>query len=330
MKKILLQVLTISLLSLIPAHSVETVRAAIDFGSGAIKIQVAVVETETSNIVGKPLLATYQPLMLTEDVANHEGHISPEMASKALEILQGFKESAQQIAGDRPVHFTAIATAVFRKAKNGADLLQLLEGQLGIPFQILSQEEEGKLGLMTAKALFPEVENLVAWDSGNGSFQMTTDDAVYLGPLGHGTVRVLLSKEVRQGAVLKAFESGNPILPDEAAQLKQKIIALLPATPEWLASPDRFVATFGDGESIFYLVAKACNKEERITQADVRNILKEFLGKDDATLSGIHYKTVTSAILLSTIMDHFGIAEIHYKRTVGSTSGMLVSEALWQ
>jgi hypothetical protein len=51
----------------------STVRAAIDFGSGAVKIQMAVVDTQENRIIGKPLIAKYVPLGLTEDVATHEG-----------------------------------------------------------------------------------------------------------------------------------------------------------------------------------------------------------------------------------------------------------------
>lgn len=51
---------------------------------------------------------------------------------------------------------------------------------MGIRFQILQQEEEGKLGFFTAKTLFPRIsdEALLAWDSGNGSFQIAASDKI--------------------------------------------------------------------------------------------------------------------------------------------------------
>ncbi|MCE5318888.1 MAG: hypothetical protein LLG04_16190, partial [Parachlamydia sp.] len=118
----------------------RAVRAAIDFGSGSVKIQVALMD--------QPLLKKTIPLSLSEDVASHGGSISEEMKSKAQTILQTFKEEALAAAASRgysQVEFSGIATAVFRKAENGKVLLQQLENTLGIPFRIISQDEEGKL-----------------------------------------------------------------------------------------------------------------------------------------------------------------------------------------
>jgi hypothetical protein len=336
----MIKFLFIMLLSLLPAYSVETVRAAIDFGSGAVKIQVAVVETDTNRIVGKPLLADFTPIMLTEDVAAHGGKISPEKIEKAIEVLRQYKANALEIAASRPVDFIGIATAVFRKANNGAEVLQLIEQNTGISFRILSQEEEGRLGFLTAQALFPEVpeSNLIAWDSGNGSFQISSDSHVYLAPLGHGNVRILLS-EMRGKPILQAFESGNPLLPGEAFQLSFKIRALLPPVPKWfikkLIAKETVIATFGDGESIFYIAAKAYQtllgidapiEEIELTRKKVN--LMAFLAKEDQELTGFHYKTVTSLLLISTIMDQFGIERIHFKKSMGNTSGMLVWKPL--
>lgn len=330
------------------------VHAAIDFGSGAVKIQVAVVDTEKSRIIGKPLIAKYVALGLTEDVATHEGRISEEMAQKAISILHKFKDEAQSAAaseGYTSMQFTGVATAVFRKAQNGSDLLQIFEEQLGIRFQVLPQDEEGKLGFLTAKALYPDVPEslLLAWDSGNGSFQMTIkQDENYkftLGPLGHGTVRVLLSKEIRNGPILQTHESGNPVFQEEAIELTQKINALLPAIPDWLYeklnSEEIVVSTFGDGESIFALTAQALANlngiKEPVQQAtiffsDVQKVIDAYLEQEDEVFNaaGLHIKTLTSALHLSALMQHFGIQVIQYKRSIGNTLGMLIAHQLWR
>jgi exopolyphosphatase/pppGpp-phosphohydrolase len=335
--------------------SAETIRAAIDFGSGAVKIQIAEVDTEENRIVGETLLAKYIPLGLTEDVATHNGFISEEMAQKAISILRGFKEDALNAAisnGYDEIQFTAIATAVFRKAQNGHDLLKIFEEILGISFQILPQEEEGKLGFLTARALYPNVQKdfLLAWDSGNGSFQMTAIKEadlyqIYQGPLGHGTVRVLLSKDIRRGAILQTHESGNPVLKKEAVELTQRIKELLAPVPDWLQeklnSRNTVVTTFGDGESIFALVAQALayldGKKEPVQQAlvsfsDVHKVIDAFIEQGDEFFiaAGLHGKTLTSAIHLSALMEYFGIQEIHYKRSIGNTSGMLIAPQLWK
>lgn len=324
-----------------------SLRAAIDFGSGSIKIQTALIDSSGLKRVGEPLMLKYVPLTLSEDVASHDGYISIEMQQKASEILAKFKEEALDTAvskGYSHIEFSGIATAVFRKAENGNDLLQKIKNDLGIHFQILSQEEEGKLGFLSAKILYPEVNeaDLLVWDSGNGSFQITAkiDDTykVYQGPLGHGTVRVLLSKGIRGGKVLEGHVSGNPVQIDEAPKISQGIESLLPEIPSWLQdklnSKKTVVATFGDGESIFALVSHALGKSngDTIKRLEAKKVLGMSLGRDNDFFdsSCLHRKTGTSALLVSCIMDYFHIQTIHYKTAVGNTSGILVFPDLWK
>ena len=342
----------------LPAQEVQDVqspivRAAIDFGSGTVKIQVAIVDIEKNCILGNPLLAKYTPLCLTEDVETHKGRISEEMAQKALHIIRGFKEEALVAAahvGYSSVQFTGVATAVFRKAENGNDLLKIFEKQLGIHFQILPQEEEGKLGFLTAKALYPEVleSHLLVWDSGNGSFQISIKEnenySIYQGPLGHGTVRVLLSREIRKGAILQNDNSGNPVSRNEAIELTKQIKALLPPIPDWLheklTSEKMIIATLGDG-SIFSFVAQAVLffngqkesvQEAIITLSDVQRVIDAYVEKEDEVFyaAGLHCKTLTSAVHLAAVMEHLGIETIHYKKSIGNTPGMLIAPHLWE
>lgn len=334
--------------------SADTVRAAIDFGSGAVKIQMAEVNTKENRVVGESLLGKYIPLGLTEDVTTHNGFISEEMIQKTIIILKELKEEAINAAthkGYNEIQLTGIATAVFRKAHNGYDLLRMFEKELGIRFQILSQEEEGKLGFLTAKILYPEIpeELLLAWDSGNGSFQMSTNEKknnyqIYMGPLGFGTVRVILSKEIRQGPILQPHETGNPVLKEEAVELDQRIKELLPPIPDWLQkklNSKNIVATFGDSESTFAIVAQAIAyldgfekplQQALISFSDVQRVIEAFIEQEDDffTATGLHCETLTSAIHLSAIMEYFGIQEIHYRWSIGNTPGMLIAPKLWE
>lgn len=333
--------------------SADTVRAAIDFGSGAVKIQVAEVNTK-ENRVGESLLGKYIPISLTEDVTTHNGFISEEMIQKTIIILKGLKEEAINAAthkGYNEIQFTGIATAVFRKARNGYDLLRTFEKKLGIRFQILSQNEEGKLGFLTAKILYPDIpeELLLAWDSGNGSFQMSTNEKknnyqIYMGPLGFGTVRVILSKEIRQGPILQPHETGNPVLKKEAVELDQRIKELLPPIPDWLRemlNSKNIVATFGDSESTFAIVAQAIAylnglekppEQALVSFSDVQRVIEAYIEQEDDffTAAGLHCETVTSAIHLSAIMEYFGVQEIHYRWSIGNTPGMLIAPKLWE
>lgn len=328
-------------------------RAAIDFGSGAIKIQMGLVDIEQNKIIGEPLLAKFTALCMTEDVANNAGKISEEIQEQALQILKAFKEEALLLAAERGfphVHFTGIATAVFRKASNGKDFLDKLNQILKIKFQVLNQTEEGKLGFLTAQAIHPNIapEKLIAWDSGNGSFQFTVFDGetyhVYQGPFGLGTIRVLLSKDVRNGPILQGLASENPVSREEAAALKELTLTLLPAIPDWLQSKleaeDAMIVSFGDRESIFAMTAQALAASEGSKQAVIRaaipitgtnTVIKTFIEKEDTSFDvlGLHRKTLTGALLLSTVMEWFGITCVNYTRTIGNAPGMLIYPVLW-
>lgn len=324
---------------------VEETRVAIDFGSGALKYQAARINRRDNTIVGEPLCTDYIPLNLTEDVSLHDGYISNEMKEKALNYLYECKQKAiaAALAHNLPQpRFNAIATAVFRKAKNGAEVLADFEKQLGFKFTILSQDDEGKLGYFTAKALFPKIgqENLLVWDSGNGSFQLTSKDdqgyCVFQGPLGHGNVRLILAEEIRGQKPFKASESGCPISKEEAALLSEKIAILIPdpsaSLQSRLCDKGLFVATFGEGESIFYLAYKALAlTDDVINYNQAKALLDTLYDKDDAFFkaSQLHPKTVTALVLLTTVMEHFGIEKIHYKKALGNTSGLLIYNDLW-
>lgn len=324
-------------------------RTAIDFGSGALKMQTALVDPSEGRIIGKPVLVKYLTLSLTEHVAAQGGRISEEMVQKILDILQNLKKEVQQVsvqAGYPSPQFRGVATAVFRKAENGMDLLRIFDEQLGLKFHMLSQDEEGKLGFLTAKALYSDIleTSLLAWDSGNGSFQMTSkegvDHTVFQGPLGHGTVRVLLSDDIRKGPILQNHESGNPISREESIALVQKIKALLPPIPDWLQdklnSQDTSVVTYGEGIAIFALTAQAIAhldgidepvEHAKVSIFDVQRVIENYVEQSDEVFiaDGLHCKTLTAALLLSAVMQHFGIESISYKRALGNTPGMLIA-----
>ncbi len=351
MTRFIFIILLIVLSNLIAEQS--ELRMAIDFGSGAVKMQLGIVDIEENRLIGQPLLAKHVSLNLTEDMAAHGGRISEDMEIQGLTILNQLKEEAHAVAahaGHSSLKIAGIATAAFRKAQNGTELLQKFEQQLGIRFQILSQEEEGKLGFMTAKALFPQTpENqLIAWDNGNGSFQMTGREGeqftVYQGPIGYGTVLVLLSKEIRNGPMIQPQESGNPVLRKEADALVQKIHERLSAVPAWLkeklGSGKTIIATFGDGHSLFPVLSQSkvaaegiqeLVQEATVTRQDLADMCDTYLEQSDElfNVKGVHRRTYTAALYVLTVMDHLGIQALHYKRSIGNTTGILISPQFW-
>lgn len=320
-------------------------RAAIDFGSGTIKMQVAKVDLSTKEI--EPILTQQVSVNLTEDILTHNGMISPELIEKCYKILSKMKADASEEAGSDDVQFAGVATASFRKANNGQALLSQFETNLGIPFKILTQEEEGMLGFMTAQTLFSDQqkEHLIAWDNGNGSFQMTSDDKVYQGPTGFGVVRLLLSKDIRNEPVLNAQGTDNPISYNEMQQLFVKIQELLPPKTEWLinclAQESTKIVTFGEGNSLFPVMAQSLAilrghpetvEEAAITLDDMYWLCNIYIGQSDELFEQhkVYNRTLLGAIYVAAMMKFLGVDTIYYKRSIGNTPGMLIFPALWK
>lgn len=322
-------------------------RAAFDLGSGTIKVQAATMDSSKKQIVGDPLYAKYLPLNLTEDISLHAGYLSEEAIHAIINILEFFKgELAARIPNS--IEYSGIATAVFRNAHNGEKALQKIKKATGIPIELCSQEEEGRLGYLTGKALNSAISpnQLVVWDSGYGSFQLTVQDKdtfkVYLGPIGHGSVRIALSTIIRQCLEHSPQCSLNPVSMKEAQDLQKYITKMLPKIPKWLSdkleSSDVHISTFGDIESIFALGIQATNKPGQTWQSSVllaksiEEKLPKYMDYDDIFFDthNIHKKSTTALIFLNTIMQHLGIQKIHFKQNLGNTLGLLICDNFWQ
>jgi exopolyphosphatase/pppGpp-phosphohydrolase len=339
MKKALLS-LSLLLSSTLSAETVA--RVAIDWGSGSIKTQMHLVDTESNQLVGQPLLLYITPLALTEDVENHGGAVSPEMQAIALEHLKAMQYSAEIASPFYEIQYSGIATAAFRRASNGLELLAQINQQLGIPFRILSQQEEGQLGFLAAQALFPQIptDQLLAWDSGNGSFQFAGSDGLFEGPLGYGTVRIILARDVKQIPAYRPDETGNPINAQEAQQLTDIIESLLPPPSDWLqqklTAPGTTIVTWGDPGCHFGLTANAANGghplfEATLTRADFQQLIDTYMGYEDAQFVrlGISRRTLSVALYMATVMDHYGIDQFLFRPSMGNTAGMLIAPEYW-
>lgn len=151
----------------------------------------------------------------------------------------------------------------------------------------------------------------------------------------------MLARDIRGGALLEPYESGNPVSFVEALDLASRITALLPPVPDWYCEMAQqgplTIGSGGDGEGIVALVARAAALDPRlaeatVTLADVHAVIASWLYKTDAYFdaAGVHRKSLTAAILLATVMHHFGIQEVQFTQCLGNTVGMLIAPEFWQ
>lgn len=309
--------------------------AAFDCGSGRFKLQVASMEGGQFT----PIYSNMAHVELGLDfAANHT--LSDRIQKAALEALNKLKQEAEAHGATR---FQGIATAIFRKADNGEVVLQQLVDATSIRLETILPEQEGILGFRTVRALLPEIdeEQLVAWDSGNASFQMVAKEAskymVYEGPWGNSSVVKTLVERVRK-CQYQQKSPVNPIKRPECEELSTILQKAMSEVPQWLSSKLQqhtvSVVAFGDKETIFGVAAKHLGKTE-FSDADVASVIDSMVDKPPS-----HFTTyITMAdpetalpgeILLSAVMKKTGIHKISYKESIGSTPGMLISPEIWK
>lgn len=298
-------------------------RAAIDIGSGGTKLTVGDIDPLTNRIlrIRDDILIGVK---LRQDLAvSPDGLLSDHIQEELVHTIKQLQERMNKFA---PLELNAVATSVFRTAKNGFAVLDKVESETGIKVKLLSQTEEGEIGFASAIAASNETkENLIVWDSGSGSFQLTT--------FRDGNIEMYGEEFGSTPALEKLYElRGQPIaiglrIPaislQEALSLCEAIRAELPCPPEWVSSGNKRVVAIGS--TIFYRTATALGKLT-YSKEEVLQGMIEACSRHDDELSPL----IISMAFLYAVMDHCQISELTYCKTNGSTEGLLTIPKLWK
>lgn len=316
----------------------SAIRAAFDLGSGKFKMLVARVDTDAHR-VEEALCSDIIEVRLGDDYAQNKGVLSEAAQQRALEALLSLKAKALEHGA---TEYSAIATAIFRKAQGGPALLEKLSKITSIPAKVISQRQEGIIGFYTMLAAHEVApEGAISWDSGNASFQIVTADGdkytIYEGPWGNALVVSAFVEKIRQAPFTMSY-SVNPLSVEEI----YKLIALIQSeleVPAWLckatADPTTHVRSIGDGACIFAVTARAVGKPT-YTQDEVRAALLALAGhaSDDSLFKELNPTdpkvVVTHVALVYAVMSACGIRQVSFKETVGSNLGLLLAPAFWQ
>jgi exopolyphosphatase/guanosine-5'-triphosphate,3'-diphosphate pyrophosphatase len=165
-----------------PQDGCEKVRAAIDIGSGTTKMTIARVDTCYQKVLevlapeaGKKLEF---PVRYEDNIHSSDEKLvfTDEVRKEGIEALQRFKKRAKQFGADQ---ISAVATSAFRKVKANnpefmAGFLSKIKKETSILVRIIDQKQEATIGFLGAySARNEEKEDLLAWDIGGGSMQIT-------------------------------------------------------------------------------------------------------------------------------------------------------------
>ena len=223
-----------------------TLCAAIDIGSNTTRLLVAepiegqlkkVMEQRAYTRIGKAIDA--------------EGQIDPEKIAEVSDVVGTQMRLAKELGAKE---FRAVATAAIREAANGEEVAEQVGREAGIPIEILSEEEEGRLSFIGAtKTLGHPVEGLVGVvDVGGGSSE------VILGTVPGGAQSVR-SWPVGSGNLAEELISSDPPSASEIRRTRDRIDDIFEGVE--LQRPAQAVAVGGSATSLRRLVGAVLEYE---------------------------------------------------------------------
>jgi exopolyphosphatase / guanosine-5'-triphosphate,3'-diphosphate pyrophosphatase len=312
----------------------SVVRAAIDIGSGATKLKVALVNLKTQKIE-KVLVNESFPVQYQEELEKSlDGKFNETVMKTGLEALQKSKEIAQKQGANKVI---AIATASFRQATNVQEFVERVKQETGIPIYIIDQNLEGILGFQATTAQFKaDPKDVVVWDIGGGSFQFTAlDEAgeliVYRGTDASIPFKNHVIKNIKKEDP-NLITTPNPLnrtqLRDAgtyARQISTKVDTLF---REKIRNPKTKVV--GIGNIFAYGIYPLIGKKDNFAMNELYEKVQQLEDKNDSDLGGGPYVNVaaTNPILVLGFMQTLGIHEMEIM-DINNADGALVYPKFW-
>ncbi|HEX5989421.1 MAG TPA: hypothetical protein VFY75_04320 [Solirubrobacterales bacterium] len=222
-----------------------TLCAAIDIGSNTTRLLVA-------EPVDGQLKKTMEQRAYTRiGKAVEKGRICEEKIGEVGEVVATQVRLAQELGAKE---IRAVATAAIREAKNGEEAAQAIGAAAGVPIEILSEEEEGRLSFLGAtKTLGHPAEGLIGVvDIGGGSTE------VILGTVPDG-VQSVRSWPVGSGNLADELISSDPPSAAEIRRARDRIEDIFEGVE--IERPAQAVAVGGSATSLRRLVGAVLEYE---------------------------------------------------------------------
>ncbi len=308
-------------------------RAAIDIGSGGTKVAIADIDTDTNQIIGMIFDKSFSvPYQASLD-KSQDGTFDQQTKELGLKTFKEIKDLTNQHEVSKIV---AIATSAFRKSNNSKQFVSDVLKETEINIQIIPQREEGEIAFFSALANGEfNSDEVIVWDIGTGSLQMTTKNAnegltVYMGE--------------QMGSV--AFKS---YIIDTVQDHEEETNTPNPMSEEHLKMADSYARAFGRkaypiikekiqnqapiigiGRLFYHSIRPLAAEGNVITRDGLRNFIRSSLNKTDEELNNPFANVdVSNCILTLAIMKALHIQEIYPVETT-TTRGLLISPGYWK
>ncbi|MGH2953765.1 MAG: hypothetical protein ACRDK9_07040 [Solirubrobacterales bacterium] len=220
--------------------------AAVDIGSNTTRALVA--EPQEGQLRKVMEQRAYTRI---DKASKRKGRITAEKIGELADVVNTQVRLAQELGAEA---FRIVATAAIREAKNGDDVAAEISRVCGLPVDVLSEEEEGRLAFLGAtKTLGHPVEGEVGVvDVGGGSSE------IVFGTVEHG-VREVLSFKIGSGTLADEFLTNDPPSPSEIRALRDAIGDFFEGVE--VEHPDQAVAVGGSATSLRTLVGAVLEYE---------------------------------------------------------------------
>lgn len=308
-------------------------RAAIDIGSGGTKVAIADIDTETNQIL-QVVLDTSFPVPYQASLDKSvDGTFDEETKRLGLKTFKEIKELTDQYGVQK---IAAIATSAFRKANNAKSFITAVQKQAKISVQIIPQREEGEIAFFSALASGEfDPKDVVVWDIGTGSLQMTTMNAneelsVYMGEqMGSVAFKNYIISAIQEND-MDDTESPNPVSEDDLKTADGYARAFArkayPIIKQKIQSKGPII---GIGRLFYHSIRPLASENGVITRSGLRKFIESSLNKTDEELNNPYaHVDVSNCILTLAIMKGLQIHEIIPVETT-TTRGLLVSPGYW-
>jgi exopolyphosphatase/guanosine-5'-triphosphate,3'-diphosphate pyrophosphatase len=220
--------------------------AAIDIGSNTTRVLVA--EPQEGQLRKVMEQRAYTRI---DKASKQKGKIVPEKIAELADVVDTQVRLAQEMEAEA---IRVVATAAIREAKNTDDVVAEISRVAGLPVDVLSEQEEGRLAFLGAtKTLGHPVEGEIAVvDVGGGSSE------IIFGSFDEG-VREVLSFKIGSGALADDFLANDPPSAGEIRSIRDEIGDFFEDVE--VDQPDQAVAVGGSATSLRTLVGAVLEYE---------------------------------------------------------------------
>lgn len=300
-------------------------RAAIDIGSGETKFAVATVDT-TTNKIAKIWHQSFAKVALRENLAaSKDGCLSEKVERELIDAIQKMQTDSSQYA---PQEWRAVGTSVFRTSKNSADFIERIRDATGIHIHIVPQGNEAALGFASGVATSNEdPQDLIVWDSGAGSFQISTLINGQLETYGaeYGAISALETLFANHNLPFSQEIPLHPIIETEILALVDIIRAKLPLLPSWMTEGKKKIISIGRGTIFRKLQIPT---QEPFNKKKIMDAMCKLSAMSIEELTKLAYpkNVIVDLIFWYAVMVHCGFDEVAFFPTNGICEGLLVGD----